>query len=140
VGEIASTPARRSLAVLGFGLGTLDQRLPFQRTTSVRSRLQSPSAQYAPTAQTSRAVRALTPVRWLANRLGAELDTGDQRAPFQWMICVRGTHEPKWAHRLPTAQTSLDESALTPSRRVTGTVSRKSLVRIDCLDHLAPFQ
>ena len=36
LGEIASTPARRSLDELGFGLGTVDQRLPFQRTTSVR--------------------------------------------------------------------------------------------------------
>ena len=87
--------------------------------------------QYAPTAQASPADTALTPVRWLSNRLGAGLDTGDQRAPFQWMISVRGTQPPKWAHRFPTAQTFLDERALTPSRRLTGTVCRKSLVRID---------
>jgi len=76
----------------------------------------------------------------LSNRLGAGLDTGDQRAPFQWMISVRGTQPPKWAHRFPTAQTFLDERAVTPRRRLTGTVCRKSLVRIDCLDHLTPFQ
>jgi hypothetical protein len=140
VGDIASTPASRFRDELGFGLGTVDQRLPFQRTASVCQRKQSRVAQYAPTAQAFPADRALTPVRWLLNRLGAGLDTGDQRAPFQWMISVRATHAPKWAHRFPTAQTFLDERALTPSRRLTGTVSRKSRVRIDCLDHLAPFQ
>jgi hypothetical protein len=92
VGEIASTPARESLDELGFGLGTVDQRLPFQRTTSVCWRGQSRVVQYAPTAQASLADTALTPVRWLANRFGAGLDTGDQRAPFQWMICARGMH------------------------------------------------
>jgi hypothetical protein len=140
VDEIASTPARRLRDEPGFGLGTLDQRLPFQRTISVRWGEQVRVGQYEPTAQASRADRALTPVRWLANRLGAGLDTGDQRAPFQWMISARGTQAPKWAHRFPTAQTFLDERALTPSRRLTGTVSRKFLVRIDCFDHRAPFQ
>jgi hypothetical protein len=107
------------LVLLGFGLLTLDQVVPFQCTISVRFTSEGVpqlDAQYSPAAQESFAPVALTPYRRLNRVLGLGLVTCDQEVPSQCMIRVRCTSEPTPhpdVQYQPTAQASVGELALT---------------------------
>ena len=104
--EVAATASRAEVLV-GLGLATCAQLVPFQCRISVRS--EGPLAN-SPTAQALPAEVAATPNSWLSlpEGPGLGLCIADQERPFQRRIKVR---DPGPSMRLPTAQALLPDVA-----------------------------
>jgi hypothetical protein len=83
-----ATPNNKlDVAPTGFGLGTIDQRLPSQRSVSVRGTL--PETVKLPTAKQRVGLGHDTPFNWVSTDAGFGLATIDQLVPFHRSINVR---------------------------------------------------
>src|SRR6266571_1951966 len=110
--ETAATASRLS-CVLALGLETMLQLVPSQCSISVCIR--PPEVTNSPTAQMSLAETAVTPASSLVCVLALGLETTLQLVPSQCSIRVCAIPEPVRA-KVPTAQTSVVETATTPRR------------------------
>src|SRR6202043_2303081 len=107
---VHATAERLSSEVLGLGVVTIDQALPFQCSASVRF---GPSL--TPTAQQSEALTHATPRSWFAvSGLGLGVVTIDQALPFQCSASVSATKP--LTKEEPTAQQSEALMHATPLR------------------------
>src|SRR5947209_20346346 len=105
VAETMATPKRRLASVLGLGLETALQLLPFHCSISVPLPL-------SPTAHTSLVENAATPKRSLNAPSGLGLGTMLHAVPSQCKVSV--CKAPRAFPHVPTAQTSLAAMRATP--------------------------
>jgi hypothetical protein len=82
----ATPNSKLDVAPTGFGLGTIDQWLPSQRSVSVRGTL---PAVKLPTAKQLVALEHDTPFNSVSTETGFGLETIDQFVPFHRSISVR---------------------------------------------------